>query len=213
MSETRELLTRWHHGDADALATLVEQDRDWIERRVRARLGALLRQRHDTQDIVQQTLVEVLRYGPRFVLDDRNHLRGLLARIVENTLRGRAAHELAERRDLRRELPREAPRTGNDTEVLDLEPTAGSGPVTAAAAAETADWVRLAVELLDGDDRSVVLWRHYEELSYAEIGQRLGVSEDAVRMRHQRALPKLARCLERLQQGQVGSALADGEAP
>ena len=115
MSETRTLLARWHQGDADALATLVEQDREWIERRVRGRLGALLRHRHDTQDIVQQTLVEVLRYGPRFLLNDRGHLRGLLARMVENTLRGRAAHEGAERRDVRREVGFAGPAGGTCT--------------------------------------------------------------------------------------------------
>ena len=43
-------------------------------------------------------------------------------------------------------------------------------------------WVRLALEMLDPDDRNVVLWREYQDLSFAEIGARLQVGEDAARV-------------------------------
>jgi RNA polymerase sigma factor (sigma-70 family) len=58
------------------------------------------------------------------------------------------------------------------------------------------DAVNAAVEkgmaALSETDRDIVRWRHYEqELSFAEIGQRLKMSEEAVRVRHHRALKKL----------------------
>src|SRR5688572_22130435 len=99
MSETRELLLRWHQGDREALLQLVQQDADWIAARVRRRLGPVLRRRADTQDMVQNTLLQVLHDGPRFVLSDRDQLRGLLACMVENVLRVEANHQRAQKRD------------------------------------------------------------------------------------------------------------------
>lgn len=48
-----------------------------------------------------------------------------------------------------------------------------------------------AINRLPTKDRSVVLLRFYENRSYAAIGERLGFSEDATRMRTNRALGKL----------------------
>jgi RNA polymerase sigma-70 factor (ECF subfamily) len=200
MTETRELLMRWHAGHEEALATIVEREADWIAAHVRRRLGPLLRRRHETQDIVQMTLVEVLRGSPRFVVSDRAHLRALLAKMVENVLRMQAHHDQAQKRDLRRETP---PRTGET--VLHLDPASdGTRPEDAAARTEMRDWVRLALELLEPDDRDVVLLREFEALSFAEIGARLRLSEDAARMRHRRAMPKLAQTLVRLRDGRLG---------
>ncbi len=204
MSETRELLLRWHNGDSDALEALLREHLPWIERLVRDRLGAQLRQRHDTQDIVQAALIEVLRDGPRFVLSDREHLRALLSRLVENVLRVHVRHAQAERRDVRREV---AAPPGDTLVFLDRRPADMPTPSQAASADEARAWVRLALEMLDPEDRDVVLWREYQGQSFAEVAQRLSVSEDAARMRFNRALPKLAKKLEQLRAGQVTDAL------
>jgi len=206
MTQTRDLLRRWHEGDQNALGELVAMDAQWIQEHVHRRLGPLLRRRADTQDIVQHTLVEVLKTGPRFVVDDRDHLRALLARMVENALRYHARHDQQQKRDVRREVPAEVP--GASQSVLYLQPTAnGPGPATQAAAAETRDWLRLALELLEPDDRDVIVWREYDELPFAEIAARQGIPEVNARMRFQRALPKLGKKLQQLQQGQLGEAL------
>ncbi|MBL8722768.1 MAG: sigma-70 family RNA polymerase sigma factor [Planctomycetes bacterium] len=202
---TRELLRAWHAGDAAALDTLVRQEAGWITAHVHRRLGPQLRARSDTQDLVQHTLLEVLKTGPRFVLDDREQLRALLATMVENVLRWHARHDQQQKRDVRREVPL-LPKAS--ATVLELgPPAAGPGPGTAAATSETRDWVRLALELLDPDDRSVLVWREYDELPFAEIGARLGITEAHARVRFQRALPKLARKLQQLQAGRLADAL------
>lgn len=213
MTATRDLLQRWHQGDQEALGALVAQESTWIADHVHRRLGPLLRARADTQDIVQHTLVEVLKSGPRFVVDDRAQLRALLARMVENVLRYHARHDQQQKRDVRRErpagLPAGLPAASNS--VLVLSPSAqGPGPATQAAAAETRDWLRLALELLDPDDRDVIVWREYDELPFADIAARLGIPEAHARVRFQRALPKLGKKLQQLQQGQLDRALGDG---
>jgi RNA polymerase sigma-70 factor, ECF subfamily len=206
LDETRELLLRWHDGDQQALAELVRQEKDWISAHVSKRLGPTLRRRADTQDIVQSTLLEVLKDGPRFVVSDRNHLRGLLARMVENVLRGQANHHQAQKRDVRREVQPEI----RSNSVLFLDPPGDiTRPSEAAERNETRDWVRLALELLDPGDRAVVLWRDYHDLPFAEIAERLAVEEDAARMRYRRALPKLAKKLELLRGGRLDSLLQE----
>jgi RNA polymerase sigma-70 factor, ECF subfamily len=205
MSQTVELLRRWHQGDQQALAELVAADGAWITAHVQRRLGPLLRARVDTQDIVQQTLIEVLRSGPRFQVDDRDHLRALLVRLVENVLRHQARHDRQQKRDVRREQPLQ-PAAASGT-VLQLSATGRPGPATQAAAGEQRDWVRLALELLDPDDRDVIVWREYDGLSFADIAARLQLGEAHARVRFQRALPKLGKKLQQLQQGQLDQAL------
>lgn len=202
-ADTAELLASCHRGDAHALVALVERDLAWVRGHVSRRLGALLRRREDTQDVVQETLVSILRSGPRFVVTDREQFRALVAKMVENTLRRSWRYEAAGRRDLRRDeaLP-------VDATVVHLGRTA-TRPSEAAAANEMRALVRLALELLDPDDRAVIVMREYRDLSFGEIARAFATTEDAARMRYARALPRLARCMDRLRAGQLGD-LSEG---
>jgi RNA polymerase sigma factor (sigma-70 family) len=208
--DTVELLRAWHCGDTAALDVLVARELPWLTKLVQRRLGPLLRARHDTQDIVQEALLGTLRDGPRFVVDDRGHLRALLARIVENVIRRAHEHLTAARRDGRREacLPR-------SEVVLHLHTRSPfTRPSQAAAADEERAWMRLALELLDADDRDVIVMREYHEASFAAIGTELGIAEDAARMRLRRALGRLGRVLAGLRHGQLCQVLGDpGQAP
>lgn len=204
VDETRELLLRWHQGDQQAMALLVQKEQVFVSAQVRRRLGSLLRQKLETQDIVQQTMLNALRSAPRFVLSDRVQLRGLLVRMVENTLRNAASHEKRQKRDVRRERPAESD-TGT---VLDLD-AAGTGtdPGHAASREEIRAWVRLALELLDADDRDVIERRDYQEQPFAAIAAELEEAEDTVRMRYRRALPKLAVAMTKLRKGRLADLL------
>lgn len=205
MTATRELLLRWHRGDQAAMAQLVQEEGDFVARQVRARLGPQLRRQHDTGDIVQAMLLQALRSVPRFLVSDRGHLRGLLVRMVENTLRVEAERQQRAKRDVRREQPLAF---GPADTVLDLDPVAAAtDPAHAAQRAELRDWVRLALELLEPEDREIVRLRDYDQLPFGEIAAQLGLTEDAARMRHKRAMPKLARTLERLSSGRIGELL------
>ena len=48
-----------------------------------------------------------------------------------------------------------------------------------------------AIELLDEQDREVVLMRHFEHLSNVEVAQALNLSEPAAGMRYLRAMKRL----------------------
>ena len=204
-----ETLLSAHGGDERALHKLINDHLPWIEQRVRKRLSPSVRAEGDTQDFVQEALVEVLRDGPKFAIDSTDGFRALMARIVENTLIDRQRYMHRAQRDRRRQ--RELP-SGS---VVDLSVAGARGgsvtsPASHAARTERQAWLRLALELLAPEDREAIRLRDWEELSFPEAGQRLGLSEEAMRKRYRRALPKLARKLELLRGGGWRDAIGEG---
>lgn len=185
---TIELLRKWHHGDREAMVALIERNIDWVRSHVRNRLGPVLRGKAETLDFVQDAIIDFLEYGPRFELTSDEQLRALLARIVENNLRDENKRLRRKRRDVARE-------SGTPTDsVLRLDPPVDqvSTPSRIVDRAERHEWVRLALEFLDPEDRTVLQLREWEERSFPEIAAELGLSENGARMRYKRALPRLA---------------------
>lgn len=86
--------------------------------------------------------------------------------------------------------------------VLDLDQSAAS-PSRVAERREREEWIRLALEFVDPDDRQVILLREWEKLSFEEIGSRLGCTSEAARKRFTRALPKLVQQLRELRAGEA----------
>ena len=198
--QTRELLQRWHAGERGAIDALVARDLPWIARYVKTRLGPFLRGRGETADYVHDALLDVLGYVPRFVTGNRAGFRSLLARMIENHLRDAHDHHAAQRRTPLRERP-----VPSDS-VLDLDrpQETVTQPSSKAEQREEALWVRLAIEMLEREDRQVILLREWQGLEFAAIGEQIGIREDAARMRYRRALPKLAAQLEQVRCGGFG---------
>ena len=201
--DTVELLRKWHQGDSEALEALVERDLPWIHSHVRRRLGALLKAKAETQDFVQEVIVEFLKYGPRFLVSNRRHFRALLARIAENVLRGQYDRFTAQRRQLHRERPL----PGDSVIDLDGSLDAVQRPSQVAEELEWQALVRFALELLQSEDRDLIVMREWEGCSFAEIGSRLDIKEDAARMRFHRALARLAECVQRVREGRIEELL------
>lgn len=197
--ETIQLLERWHAGDRRALEELIARNIDWVSGQVRRRMGEHLRQAGQTQDFVQAAMVEVLEYGPRFVLQDEEQFRRLLARIVENQLRQAHRHMHQDKRDVRKQR-----QLGSDT-ILYLDPPQRqvTRPSQRAEKDEKVAWVRLALELLPARDREIILLHKFEGLGFVEIAARTGLKEDAARMRFNRALPRLVEKVVELKAGRL----------
>lgn len=202
---TRELLEKIHSGEQDALNSLVAREFTWVQARVRKRLGAGLRRKAETDDFVQEAMIQALRYGPKIIVSDRGHLRALLARIVENVLRDQNDHYRAQRRAADRE------RALRNDSILHLDaPVEQVGrPSQVAMEKERQAWVQLGLELLDPEDREVILLRDYDDLGFDEIAAKLDIKADAARMRYNRALPRLAKKVESLRGGKLVEELED----
>lgn len=191
---------RFHAGRANdpaALEELVRQHLPWIETQVRQRLGNIVREDGDTHDLVQEAFLEVITHGPSFTTGDRQRFQNLLLRIVENNIRDRYRRLHRLKRDRRRHA---GPATDS---ILELDPPARSvtTPSVYASEAERREWVLLAVELLEPEDRDVIRLRDWEELEFERIGEILRISGEAARKRYHRALPRLATKVLDLRRG------------
>lgn len=106
----------------------------------------------------------------------------------------------------------EARRLAREHAAFAMNAADASPPGDTAAAA--ANWDRLrpliddALDSLPERDRAAVLLRFFEERSYAEVASTLAVSEDAARVRVNRALEKLRAALAR--RGLISTASALG---
>ena len=199
-------LDRLHQGDEKGLHDLLERHLRWIEQRVRKRLGPGLRARAETLDYVQDAVAEFLRYGPKVRVSEDAQFRAIMVKIVENTLRGRKDWFTAQRRRISRVMP-----LPSDT-VLSLDPpkTPVDRPSEAVLKNEREAWVRLGLELLDPKDSEIIVLHQWESRTFEDIGGELRITPDAARMRHARAVSRLAKKVSQLRKGDWDDAL-DGE--
>jgi len=204
-TQTSLLLQQWHGGDEKALDSLLDRHLPWLRNHVRKRLGALLRRKGETNDYVQDAIVQFLKYGPRVVISDENHFRALLVRIVENSLRNNYDWFTA----LRRQAAREHPLSRDSVLYLDPPRDGVKTPSHSAKNHEQEAWVRFAMELLESEDREVLVLRQWEKMSFADIGKQVGISSEAAWMRHKRALNRLADKAWGLRQGKVAEILEE----
>jgi len=198
---TSQCLTRWNKGEEEGLETLLEHHLPWILNRVRKRLGPELRNMVESSDIVQDAAIQFFRYGPRIHISDENHFCALLARIIENVLRDKHKWFTARRREVARARP-----LPDDT-VLHLDPPRASiqTPSQSLDRHEREAWVRLGMEILGPEDQEVLVLRQWEGLSFNEIGERLGISANAARMRSERAVTRLGRKIGALRRGKISN--------
>lgn len=191
-SGTHELIDRAGHGDEAARHQLLERYRGYLKRMVAVRLDRRLAARVDASDIVQETLVEAARR-----LDDylRNRplpfygwLRGLAGERVIDTHR---RHVTSKRRTVtleRRDL--DLPDASADQLVRRLF-AADTSPSNHLMRQERHERLKAALGSLSHRDREVLVMRHLEQLSTAEIAQVLEISEPAVKSRLLRALVRM----------------------
>jgi RNA polymerase sigma factor (sigma-70 family) len=69
-------------------------------------------------------------------------------------------------------------------------------PETLCAPAETADLIRAAISGLNFRQQAVIIGRYYDGLTFAELGEELGISEPAAFQLHSRACKRLRISLE-----------------
>ena len=63
------------------------------------------------------------------------------------------------------------------------------------------------MELIPPDSREALVLRLWQKLSFAEMGERLGIEPNAASMRHHRAIRRLAAKINELRRNGVSAAL------
>ena len=142
---------------------------------VRGLARSLLRDEHLAEDVVQETFYTALSKPP----ERTGRTRSWLATVVRNAARMKARRKARQRRrEATAARPEALPATADLIEQVDLHRQVVDASLR-----------------LDEPYRSVLLLRHFEELSHAEIAERLGVPLETMRTRLKRARQMLADSL------------------
>ncbi len=178
---TIELLARARNGDQRALDQVFAREIPRLTRWARARLPQWARSGFDTDDLVQDTVVQTLKRIDVFEYRADAALQAYLRQAVMNRIRNEI------RRAHRHPAPVALERDGKTTDLSPLEALIGK---------ETVEAYELAMGHLAPREREAIIGRVELDLSYSELAQVLErPSPDAARMAVGRALLKLAKLM------------------
>jgi len=185
-----DLLQRARGGSAEALNELYDRCAARLLGYIRLRLGRDLRARLESRDILQAAMLKSVEHLREFKGGGTRSFLAWLARIAEHEIRDCADHQHRQKRDAAREAP--------------LDDQAPVPAITRSALSrvildEEARRLEEALESLPPEHRDVILMRKFEELSFAEIGRRMGRSDDACRMLLVRAMTALTMKLSEIE--------------
>jgi RNA polymerase sigma-70 factor (ECF subfamily) len=116
-------------------------------------------------------------------VQDPGAVMAWLARMAENEIRDRADYASRERRDAARRVPLD--------DRAEEVPAAVRQALSQVILTERARTLERALEGLTDAQREIIVLRAFEELAFADIGARLGKSEDACRVAYARAMAAL----------------------
>jgi RNA polymerase sigma-70 factor (ECF subfamily) len=177
-------------GAPDALGQLLESFRHYLLCVAEREVPADLKAKVPPSSAVQETFVKAVENFDGFRGQTDENLKAWLAQILRNHV----ANVVRSYRDTqKRDAGRERPLTGPGGEELPGELAAAMpSPSDGAIAAEEQAALHRALAQLSELHRQVIEWRNYERLPFAEIGDRLGRTEEAARQLWRRAIEHLA---------------------
>lgn len=176
---TFELLARAHAGDPAALDQLFARYLPRLRRWAHGRLPQWARDSADTQDLVQETLLQTFKQIERFEPRREGAFMAYLRQAVMNRIR-----------DELRKSSRRPESTGVDETLPSGEPS----PLASAIGTEAFERYEAALARLRPIEREAIVARVEMDCTYDEMAMMLELpSADAARKAAQRALVRLAR--------------------
>ena len=189
VDETKDLVAAATRGEAPALDALVVKNLPKLHAFVRLRMGAQLRAREGTVDVVQSVCRTVLKDLPQIEYRGEPAFLRWLFTAALNKLRERGRFHGREQRSPLRERS------------LDVDAMTGYGnftsPSQAAIGVEEIARIESAFDRLSEDYREVITLSRIVGLSHREIAEQIGRTEGATRTLLGRALAKLSGELDR----------------
>ena len=180
---TVELIARARTGDAGAIDRLIRLHLMPLQRWASGRLPRWARDLADTDDLVQDTLVQTFKRIDVFEARHAGALQAYLRQAVMNRIRD--------------ELRRKARRPAID-ELTPTTPDRGESPLDAAIGREAVDRYERALASLRPAEREAIVGRLEMGYTYQELADATGKSgADAARKAAERALLRLAEAMRR----------------
>ena len=194
------LVQRWKAGEAEAIAPILGEVEPWLRQEVHLAMAGKPGNALDSADVTQHALLNFLETGPRFVPRSGAEFRSLLKRIAMNEIVDQS----------RRAKHRDGAGLGSLFGSAMSSPGMGGVVRTAerpsylAQVGEEWNWLRLAMQFLEPDERRLLLASEVEGLGWGQIAEELGLaSPDAARVKAARLKPRLASLARKLQAGRV----------
>jgi RNA polymerase sigma-70 factor (ECF subfamily) len=183
VESTFSLIDRARAGDSEALERLFARHRKPLQRWASGRLPKWARDISDTDDLVQETLLQTFRrigdFEPRRV----GALQAYLRQAVLNRIR--------------EELRRKG-RQPDATDLDDIEVDSANSPLEQAIGREAVERYEQALARLRPEEREAIIARVEMGYTYEELAEALGKpTPDAARKAAQRALARLAEAMTR----------------
>jgi len=176
--ETIQLLSRAREGDDDALEALFARYLGPLRRWARGRLPRYARDMADTQDLVQETLLQTFKNIEGFHAGGQGALQAYLRQALMNRIRD----------ELRR-----FGRRGQSAMLDSQAPDQTASPLEQAIGTQAAERYERALSRLKDEEREAIIARVELGMSYEEMAEALGKpSTEAARKAAQRALVRLA---------------------
>lgn len=183
LESTSQLISKARNGDKDAIERLFARHLKPLQRWASGRLPKWARDLRDTDDLVQETLLQTFRRLEHFEARGVGALQAYLRQAVLNRLRD--------------ELRRKA-RRPDATDLDGLEDTTVRSPLEEAIGRAAVENYEDALGRLSPEEREAIIARVEIGYTYAELAEALGKpSAEAARKTARRALLRLAEEMNR----------------
>src|SRR5262249_30712874 len=176
-SESDRLLRRARAGDAAARGELLERYRRYLELLARLQIGRRLQGKVDASDVVQDAFLQAHRHFGQFRGKTEGELVAWLRQILVSQLGNLVRrHQGTQRRSVRLERDLAVERDRSSRELDAAVFAAQSTPSQQASRREQAVLLADALAEMPHDYREVIILRHLEELTFAQMAERMGRS-------------------------------------
>jgi RNA polymerase sigma-70 factor (ECF subfamily) len=196
--DTEILLQRAASGDQESWGQLLERCRDRLRRTIALRMDRRLQGRIDASDVIQEAYLEAGTRLQEYLRQPAMPFFLWLRFLTAQKLIALHRHHLgAQMRDAGREISlyRGAlPETNSAALAAQLLGHL-TRPSEAAIRAEMKIRLQEALNSMEPLDREILALRHFEQLDTAEAAEVLGISVEATKKRHIRALKRLKEAL------------------
>jgi len=195
--ETLDLLERARGGNRSAFEALFDRHRRRLLRAIALRLDRRVAARVDASDVLQETYIEAFRRLPTYLDREEMPFYLWLHWIAREKVLGMHRRHLGAGK---RTMLHEVPLMPADNSAALVSGLIGRLPTPSQelAKAELAEQLRVALGELDSDERDLILWKHFEQLSAREIARLLDITEAAANKRYLRAVERLRKILQNL---------------
>jgi RNA polymerase sigma-70 factor, ECF subfamily len=199
---TQVLIDRVQHGDEAALNALCTRYQERVLRAVRIRLGAKLRAKLQSSDVVQDVMKKAVEGIDRFEFRTEGAFMKHLNVLVEHRIRDQNDYWNAQRRNPGREIPLGPRSSGDGNPLIEPEARPAPGPSSLLILAEDLERMERAMDLLSPEQRELLVAVKLEGRTYGELAEEHGTTDDAIRMKAKRAEMKLAAIYHELETGE-----------